>query len=860
MYTLVLLVLAAGVLIPTARCGTGNVIIQDVCMDDSNASLSLICNTSGMMHILEESYGERSDNSCPVNFSTCVSPNRNSTLHAICNGNESCSGLVSSLLPSCSSGPLNISYTCIRESVNVCTEIRERTEINGSLYLHSTGFPNSVGRDAICNCNITGHKMKVEIIQQRLNHSYVTLTRGNETYQIPRATSDWVVVENATTLQLIYDNYNYNSEDIWILISGSDSVVFQCWTEVRSSMWSITSRSTQIPTSAAPPSTRTVTSSTTAVPPSTTAVPPSTTAVPPPTTAAPPSTRPLPATTERSEATETPHNLSPTPLTTVGQAQTPQSSFGIPQTQDEMPTRLIAAGVASGMIVLIAAIIAVALCRKPTNQKKRKPKPERKTGIGKSLGVTCGIRVQTTQVNANSATAGVISTVIPNSQTQVFQVDIHMEREMAPQVSQHVVDIVESNEKLANGGKIQLVDTVKVNIHDDFQTQDMNTYNRSQQCPNQMPSQDQNNSCSVHEITSPHVPIPGHMLEMSDQPECTPAAGTQDVVAQMHEVPREFGVEKTVPYKVNSERPVQHGEGALLPVVYEDRTTVSGEHLPGVLKEGNKVSGEHLPGVLKEGNKVSAEQLPGVLKERNKVSGEHIPEVLKEGTTVSGGHLPVVLKEGNKVSGEHIPGVLKEGNKVSCEHLPEVLEEGNKVSGEHLLEVLEEGNKVSGEHIPGVLEEGNKVSCEHLPGVLKEGNKVSGEHIPGVLKEGNKVSGEHLLGVLKEGNEVSGEHLPGVLKEGNEVSGEHLPGVLKEGNEVSGEHLPGVLKEGNEVSGENTGEEQSLQSEDGTDNTLHPRDDGEPSVQTEEGDDQSLQVQQPPTQQEGINENMTLTQ
>ncbi|XP_071113031.1 uncharacterized protein [Haliotis cracherodii] len=609
-------------------------------------------------------------------------------------------------------------------------------------------------------------------------------------------------------------------------------------------------------TTAVPPSTTAVPSSTTTVPPSTTAVPPSTTAVPPSTTAAQPSTRRLPATTERSETTaENHYPLSPTPPTTIGQEQTPQSSFGIPQIQDEMPTRLIAAGVASSMIVLIAAIIAVALCRKPTKQKKRKPKPERKTGIGKSLGVTCGIRVHTTQVNASSTTAGVISTVIPNSNTQVFQVDIKMEREMAPQVSQHVVYIVESNEKLANGGKIQLVDTLKANIHDDFQTQDMNTYNISQHCPNQMPSQDQKDSCSVHEIKSPHVPIPGQMLEMSDQPKCTPAAGTQDVVAQVHEVPREFGVEETVPYKVNSERPVQHGEGALLPVVYEDRTTVSGEHIPGVLKEGNKVSGEHIPGVLKEGNEVSGEHLPEVLKEGNKVSGEHIPGVLKEGNKVSGEHFPEMLKEGNKVSGEHIPGVLKEGHKVSGEHIPEVLKEGNKVSGEHIPEVLKEENMVSGEHLSGVLKEGNKVSGEHLPEVLKEGNKVSGEHIPGVLKEGNKVSGEHFPGVLKEENMVSGEHLSGVLKGGNKISGEHLPEVLKEGIKMSDEKLPGVLKEGTTVSGEYTVEEQSLQSKDGTDITLHPRDNGEPSVQTEDGDDQSLQVQQPHTQhEEGIND------
>ncbi|XP_071113033.1 uncharacterized protein [Haliotis cracherodii] len=104
-------------------------------------------------------------------------------------------------------------------------ELKDRgtVKVNGALYLHSPGFPDSDSVNGSCNVNVTGVKMTVTVIEQRKTQGILTISAGGKE-QFPNGAYEsynQLVVTEATTVHIHYDNKGHDGVNAWIMVNAS---------------------------------------------------------------------------------------------------------------------------------------------------------------------------------------------------------------------------------------------------------------------------------------------------------------------------------------------------------------------------------------------------------------------------------------------------------------------------------------------------------------------------------------------------------------------------------------------------------------------------------------------------------------
>lgn len=110
----------------------------------------------------------------------------------------------------------------------MCSQDRGTVTVNGTLYLHSPGFPDSDGVNGSCIVNVTGVKMTVTVIEQRKTQGILTISAGGKE-QLPNGAYEsynQVVVTEATTVDIHYDNKGHDGVNAWIMVDGRYTQTF----------------------------------------------------------------------------------------------------------------------------------------------------------------------------------------------------------------------------------------------------------------------------------------------------------------------------------------------------------------------------------------------------------------------------------------------------------------------------------------------------------------------------------------------------------------------------------------------------------------------------------------------------------
>ncbi|XP_071113569.1 uncharacterized protein [Haliotis cracherodii] len=306
-------------------------------------TVQLQCSAGERIHVEQEAYGDGDAATCSLKSESCSKVHNSSQNGLIvnCNGKQSCREAMSTSNLTCNvtDAAAEVKYNCIKVSMDMCNSVN--TTVNGSVYLHSPGFPDSVPVNSNCIVRITGQNIQVTLLEKRMKTGLLNISGDGEQLWTSVNVDQYnrVLPKIAAEVVIFYDNHDQNGSDVWIRVAASGQMKIT-FNELISD-----ASTTPVPMPTHQPSrSQDTTSQRTSV----------TTAT---TTSAPPTTM------DKSTSEATTENMTSTPpFVTDNMALSTTTSTTASYGSD--PGTVVASAASGCVILILIVVIAVVLCRR----------------------------------------------------------------------------------------------------------------------------------------------------------------------------------------------------------------------------------------------------------------------------------------------------------------------------------------------------------------------------------------------------------------------------------------------------------------------------------------------------------------
>ncbi|XP_048240254.1 uncharacterized protein LOC125373297 [Haliotis rufescens] len=133
-------------------------------------------------------------------------------------------------------------------SMDICGSVSTTLSVNGSVYLHSPGFPSSVGVNGSCVVRITGQNLRVTLVDERMKAGLLIISGDGKQLWISFNLDQYnrVLPGTAAEIVIVYDNHDQNGSYVWIRVDASGQM------NITSRRQPLDASTTPVPTPQAP--------------------------------------------------------------------------------------------------------------------------------------------------------------------------------------------------------------------------------------------------------------------------------------------------------------------------------------------------------------------------------------------------------------------------------------------------------------------------------------------------------------------------------------------------------------------------------------------------------------------------------
>ncbi|XP_046555372.1 uncharacterized protein LOC124264670 isoform X11 [Haliotis rubra] len=203
---------------------TGNRCVEDL---TKVFAVQLQCSGGEWIQVLHEVYGDGDAATCRLKSAESCSKKLDSSQSGLvvnCNGKQSCSEAMQvQTINNCNitAAVVEVKYNCIKGSMNMCSPVT--TTVNGSVYLHSPGFPDSVGVNSSCVVRITGQTLQVTLVEERMKSGMLNISGDGRQLWTNVNVNQYnrVLPGTAAEIVIVYDNHDQDGSNVWIRVAGS---------------------------------------------------------------------------------------------------------------------------------------------------------------------------------------------------------------------------------------------------------------------------------------------------------------------------------------------------------------------------------------------------------------------------------------------------------------------------------------------------------------------------------------------------------------------------------------------------------------------------------------------------------------
>ncbi|XP_046565946.1 uncharacterized protein LOC124274629 [Haliotis rubra] len=214
-------------------------------------TVQLHCSVDERIHVEYEAYGDGDAVTCRLASAESCSKKLASSRHGLvvnCNGKQSCRETMQvQTINNCNitAAAAEVNYNCIKGSMNMCSPVT--TTVNRSVYLHSPGFPDSVGVNRSCVARVTGQNIEAALVEQRMRSGTLDISRDGRQLWTNVNVNQYnkVLPDLAAEIVIVYDNHDQDGSNVWIRVADSGQMNVKISGEILDS--SSTSTSTQQP-------------------------------------------------------------------------------------------------------------------------------------------------------------------------------------------------------------------------------------------------------------------------------------------------------------------------------------------------------------------------------------------------------------------------------------------------------------------------------------------------------------------------------------------------------------------------------------------------------------------------------------
>ncbi|XP_046555362.1 uncharacterized protein LOC124264670 isoform X2 [Haliotis rubra] len=199
------------------------------CIEDLTKvfTVQLQCPAGEWIHVVHEVYGDGDAATCLLKSAQSCSKllsSSQSGLVVSCNGKHSCyEAMQVQTINNCNitDAAAEVKYSCIKGSMNMCSPVT--TTVNGSVYLHSPGFPDSVGVTSSCVVRITGQILQVALMEQRMRSGMLNISGDGRQIWTNVNVDQYnrVVPGTAAERVIVYYNHDQDGSNVWIRVADS---------------------------------------------------------------------------------------------------------------------------------------------------------------------------------------------------------------------------------------------------------------------------------------------------------------------------------------------------------------------------------------------------------------------------------------------------------------------------------------------------------------------------------------------------------------------------------------------------------------------------------------------------------------
>ncbi|XP_071115091.1 uncharacterized protein [Haliotis cracherodii] len=190
-------------------------------------TVRLQCSVREWIHVEQEAYGDGDNATCRLKSAeSCrkIHTSSQNWLIVNCNGKQSCREVMTATpQTNCNftDAAAEVNYTCIKGSMDMCSSVS--TTVNGSVYLHSPGFPDSVGVNSSCVKRITGQDIRVTLVEERMKAGMLNISGDGRQHWTSVNVDQYnrLLPGTAAETVIVYDNHDQNGSNVWIRVSAS---------------------------------------------------------------------------------------------------------------------------------------------------------------------------------------------------------------------------------------------------------------------------------------------------------------------------------------------------------------------------------------------------------------------------------------------------------------------------------------------------------------------------------------------------------------------------------------------------------------------------------------------------------------
>ncbi|XP_046555751.1 uncharacterized protein LOC124265004 [Haliotis rubra] len=205
------------------------------CAQRGDVTVELQCSVNERIHVKEEWYGDGATNPCRFQSNgSCRDVLQTSRygLAVNCNGEQTCNETVSSVTCNLAApaAAAEVHYKCINDSMDICGFDTINAATNKSVYLHSPGYPYSLGLNKSCVVRITGKVIQVTLVEQRLNGGNLIISGKDykKWSNVNIKLYNRKLTEQYSEVAISYIDRGNDRSNVWISVVGSSpmSVTF----------------------------------------------------------------------------------------------------------------------------------------------------------------------------------------------------------------------------------------------------------------------------------------------------------------------------------------------------------------------------------------------------------------------------------------------------------------------------------------------------------------------------------------------------------------------------------------------------------------------------------------------------------